>query len=180
MDNEKEIWKPAKGYEDCYEISNLGNVKSIPRMVKNGRGVHLSKERILKGIRDKDGYLRVRLYNNAGGRIFSVHRLVAEHFIENPQGYKEVNHKNELKTDNRASNLEWCDNAYNIRYGTGIQRCSITRSKPVIQMDKNGNKIAVFYGIREASRQTGCAAECIRKCCHNVGHTAGGYKWKFR
>ena len=106
---EKEIWKDFEDYEGKYQISNRGNVKSL-----NYR--HTGKERILKPQKTGRGYLFVYLYKDGKAKKYLVHRLVAEVFLDNPEGYTEVNHKDENKTNNNADNLEWCSRSYNCSY----------------------------------------------------------------
>lgn len=116
-----EIWKPIKDYEGLYQVSNLGRVKSLERIDSLG---HKRKEKIFKPRKDKYGYLRVSLWKDGKGKMVSIHRLVAIHFIPNPDNLPEVNHKDENKENNTLSNLEWCDRKYNNNYGTRIQRFS--------------------------------------------------------
>ena len=109
-----EEWKDVKGYEGKYKISNLGRLKSYAQN-KDGR--------IIDGYVDKKGYKNVRMYDEPqNGKWYKMHRLVASTFIENPNSYPQVNHKDENKTNNRVDNLEWCDNLYNERYGTKGKR----------------------------------------------------------
>lgn len=116
----EEIWRPISGH-DGYEVSSLGNVRSIEREItlvyKSGKvSTRHYKGKILTPQYDGLGhYLHVQLGKNT---IKNVHRLVAEAFVENPMGYTEVNHKDEDKTNNRADNLEWCDRSYNNQYGS--------------------------------------------------------------
>lgn len=105
-------WRPVNGYEGLYEISDFGNVKSI------------RKKKILHSHIDRYGYKRVILCKKNGQKNFLVHRLVATAFIENKNSLPQVNHKNENKKDNRASNLEWCSAEYNSNYGTRNKRIS--------------------------------------------------------
>jgi len=100
----KEVWKEIEGFNGDYFISNLGNIKSF----KKGDGVIL-KKRVHSG-----GYLRSNL--SLDGKIYDKynHRLVAKHFIKNPNNFKEVNHMDGDKTNNIVTNLEWCSNRYNI------------------------------------------------------------------
>lgn len=103
---ENERWKPIFGYEK-YEVSSLGRVRSK----------HSGVEKILRPVKHNCGYLQVNLCRNGKVKLFLVHRLVAGAFIPNDDETKTIiNHRNEIKTDNRASNLEWCDYSYNIRY----------------------------------------------------------------
>lgn len=110
-----EIWIDIKNFEGIYQISNMGNVKSLSR--KNA-----TKERILKPSPDTGGYLIVRLYLNKKGKSYKIHRLVAAAFVANPENKKEVNHigkdKNGRidKTDNRAVSIEWATPAENYNH----------------------------------------------------------------
>ncbi len=122
-----EIWKTIPGYE-AYEVSNHGRVKS-----------HYSKrDRILKPMTNAgkyNGYLCVSLFDSKGRmRKVKVHRLVAEAFIPNPNGYAFINHKDEDKTNNNVGNLEWCTKLYNNTYGTARQRSVETRRKNLLAM----------------------------------------------
>ena len=110
-----EIWKDIQGYERLYQVSNLGRVKALPRTDSNNRH---RKERIMKQFRDKDGYYILGLTKNHKHKTVRVHRLVANAFVQNPLNLPQVNHINEIKTDNRAENLEWCTDAYNLTYGS--------------------------------------------------------------
>jgi hypothetical protein len=96
---EKEIWKSVKGYEDIYEVSNFGNIKSLGKSKEK-------KEKIFKGTFRK-GYLCATLRKNNIAKIYLVHRLVAIAFIKNTDNKKQVNHKNGIKSDNNVDNLEW-------------------------------------------------------------------------
>lgn len=109
----KEEWKDISGYEGRYQISNMGRVKSLPRIIKNGIGECHKKGRILKPQKAVKGYIRVTLCNEEYCKPFKIHRLVAEHFIPNPENKPQVNHINGDKTDNRVDNLEWCTNGEN-------------------------------------------------------------------
>ena len=172
----KEEWKDIEGYEGYYQVSNMGNVKSL-----NYR--HTSKERILKPQKNNDGYLNVQLYQDGKGKIYKVHRLVATAFCENQMGYTEVNHINEDKSDNRAENIEWCSRSYNINYGTHNKRSAEKRrndprmSKPVIGINKVSGLILEFPSTREAERMTGINHNNIIKCCQGKANSAGGHIW---
>ena len=101
----KEIWKDCKGYEGKYQVSNLGRVWSI------------GSQKYLKGSTDKDGYMCVYLTaKNGKTKIEKIHRLVALVFLDNPNNYPQVNHKDENKQNNCVDNLEWCDTKYNTTY----------------------------------------------------------------
>lgn len=98
-------FKDIQGYENRYQINRLGKVKSV-----------IFGEKLLKGRVDKDGYLRVILYHKGGYKNFLVHRLVAQHFIENANDKCQVNHINGIKLDNRIENLEWVTSKENIAH----------------------------------------------------------------
>lgn len=183
-----EVWKPIMGYEGLYEVSNLGRVKSLDRLIKTGRGgLQFREGTILKSKLDKYGYPNLGLYKNGVGKFFTIHRLVAMHFISNPDNLPQVNHKDEDKTNNCVENLEWCDAKYNNNYGTRNERNSNVqindkkKSKPVIQLTLNNEIIGLYFSIKEATRQTGVGSNEISKCCHHKSHykSAGGYKWVF-
>ena len=176
-----EKWRVIRGYPN-YEISNLGRVKSLNYN-------HTGKPKLLKIHQSKrTGYLCVVLWNEKKYKVKLVHRLVAENFIPNPQGFKTVNHKDECKTNNAVSNLEWCTLYYNNHYGTKAERCSqhlidnplIT--KPVYQLDKQGNIINEFISTVRAAEYIGCTPAEISRVClgHKYRKTTHGYCWKFK
>jgi hypothetical protein len=115
-----EIWRPVKGYEGLYEVSNLGRVKSVSRVIRGGRYNcdRLFKERILKQAACKGNgfYHRVQLNKDSNGRMFAVHRLVAEAFIPNPENKPEVNHVDANRFNNTVENLEWVTQEENIEH----------------------------------------------------------------
>jgi hypothetical protein len=110
-------WKDIKGYEGHYQVSNTGEVRSI-------KG---TSQVILKGDHQRNGYKRVYLWLNGSKKNFCVHRLVAEAFIPNPLNLTDVNHIDEDKDNNSASNLEWCSHSYNMNYGSVRRKISEAR-----------------------------------------------------
>ena len=126
MEN-NEIWKPIKGYEGNYEVSNIGNVRSIDRIVKysNGREYHKKGQRLIPTDNGK-GYLIVGLKN----KNHYVHRLVADTFIEHPNGKDFVNHIDYNRKNNTVENLEWCTVSENIKHsGSHISKAKRLRNK---------------------------------------------------
>ncbi|MDF2649560.1 MAG: hypothetical protein K0Q73_5365 [Paenibacillus sp.] len=110
----KEIWEPINGYEGLYLISNKGKVKSLERTVVYSNGqTNRHKSILLKPEVTKRGYLRVTLSKNGMTSRYLLHRLVASHFVENTFNKPEVNHKDHIKNNNEASNLEWMTHAEN-------------------------------------------------------------------
>lgn len=126
----KEVWKDIEGYENKYQISNLGRVKSLSRKISNGKSFYLSKEKILKSSIGTTGYYFVNL-NYVSKKI---HRLVAKTFIPTIEGKNYVNHIDGNKLNNKSDNLEWCTNQENIihAYETGLNK-RITISEKELQ-----------------------------------------------
>lgn len=121
-----EIWKPVVGYEGLYEVSNLGHVDQCARIVPQKGGTNRIERVRVKTHVDFYGYERVSLTKDKIQKIIQVHRVVANSFIENSTSYPMINHKDEDKLNNTAENLEWCNNRYNVNYGTAIRRRKIT------------------------------------------------------
>lgn len=112
-----EIWKDIQGYEGFYQISNLGNVKSLERVVDKGNGIlQHRKERIMNKRESVDGYYIAKLNVNKKSTSIAIHILVARHFIDNPNNYPEVNHKDCNRKNNQVDNLEWCTHQQNVEH----------------------------------------------------------------
>ena len=176
----KEEWRDIAGYEGLYQVSNFGRVKSL------NYNHTIGKERILKPSITKRGYLMVVLFKNKKGKTFLIHRLVAQAFIPNPNNYPCVNHKSEIKTQNNVENLEWCDNKYNLNYGTRVERIfkKTTNgkcSKPVLQIDPTTDEvIAEFPSIHQVQRELGYKIAHISACCKGRRKTCGNFKCQFK
>lgn len=112
-----EIWKDIKGYEGKYQVSNLGNVKSSWMWTGDK---YIKREKILRNILYKNGYLYVSLSKDGKVKRFKVNRLVAEAFIDNPYNLPITNHKDGDKTNNCVSNLEWCTHSENLSHAYKI------------------------------------------------------------
>ena len=181
----KEYWKPIKGYEDLYMVSNWGRVKSFDRWVKSKNGsIRICRGRILKPYTNKDGYLYVVLSKNNKQKTFKVHRLVAEAFLPNPYNLLQVNHRDENKLNNNVDNLEWCTNEYNINYGTRTERMSKSkingkRSKIVIQYNLDGTFVREWPSAMECDRN-GYDQGNVSACCRGKLKTYKGYIWKYK
>ena len=177
----EEEWRDIAGYEGCYQVSNLGRVKSLERTFidKRKHKQHI-KERILKPQPCRDGYLQVFLCNSSDKKKnFSVHRLVCGAFLENPENKPCVNHIDEDKTNNTASNLEWCTYKENSNHGTRNARMAKTKNKPVGQYTTNGKLLKIWQSLMEVQRQLGFAPSNICKVARGKNKTAYGYVWKY-
>lgn len=185
----EEIWKDIKDYEGLYQVSNLGRVKSLRKNI------------VLKSFISNRGYLRVVLQKDCEIKNYSVHRLVAEAFIPNPLNLPEVNHKDEVKTNNfvgtpendyKDGNLEWCDHIYNNRYGIaniirsqktsdrlrGVYNTKISTS--ILQYTLDGEFVREWSSMQEIKRQLGFAPGNICRCCKGKYKSAYGFIWKYK
>ena len=129
----KVIWKDIPNYNGLYQISNNAQVK---RLKSYDKRKHLRNERILKQHPNSDGYMVVGLHKDGIETKFLVHRLVAQVFLNNPNNYKEVNHKDENPKNNCISNLEWCNHRYNTNYGTCQTRRLENFKKTILERRK--------------------------------------------
>lgn len=159
------------GYEKQYAVTEDGQVWSHKR------------NKFLTPLPDKDGYLRVHLCNEGKIKTFFIHRLVALTYIPNPEGKPTVNHKDEIKTNNHVSNLEWATVKENTNYGTRTQRANETKvlrncvnaRKPVycVELDKT------FPSSNAAAKELDLDQGTISKCCNGKRKSTGGYHWRF-
>lgn len=116
-----EEWKKVEGYEDLYEVSSLGQVRSFYNNFSKLRHEPKILKQVLIGHKPDNLYYAVNLYKDKQMKQHSVHRLVAKCFIENKNSLPLVNHRNEIKLDNRKNNLEWCSSQYNQEYSLSKQ-----------------------------------------------------------
>lgn len=169
-----EEWRDIKGYENEYRVSNMGRVMSLLG----------KKPRILKPSKNKRGYLKVQLHCNNDKR---VHRLVAEAFIDNPNNYREVNHKDENPCNNRVDNLEWCTHKYNLNYGTCQQRARDKQKETFPQLNRKDlslpviclNTLTIYPSIQEASRHFGIRTSLICRVCKGKQNHTNGLKFMY-
>lgn len=176
---DKEIWKDIVGYEGLYQVSNFGRIKSLKFACNIGG-------KILKP-RLRGRYFVIALYKNNQRKDYSIHRIVAKHFVKNKENKLYVNHKDENSLNNKANNLMWCTHKENMNWGTRNKRISAGNSnnpkkcKKVIQLDLNGNFIKEWNSIKEMSKTLKINYSHISACCRNEygRKTAGGYKWKY-
>ena len=179
----KEIWKDIKGYEGLYQVSNLGNVRSMDRITRDGRKI--KGKNIKPHTNGNSRYLRAALCNNGKIKYENLHRLVAKAFIPNPQNKPEVNHKDENPSNNFIDNLEWMTSKENSNYGTGHLRATLNTnfdsikektSKPINQYDMNGKFIKRFKSLSDVPFK---GKGNISQCANNKKESSYGYKWKY-
>lgn len=148
--------KDVKGYEGIYGITSCGKVWSYRR------------QKFLEPYITKNGYLLVKLYKNGKCKPFSVHRLVAEAYIPNPDNLPQVDHIDENKTHNYINNLQWI---------TGRDNCRKSFNKPILQFDLNGNFIREWPSATDVGREV---KSHICHCLNGDHKTALGYIWKYK
>lgn len=193
----KEEFRSITGYEGLYEVSNLGNVRSLNYN-------HTGQTRVMKPMKNTWGYLQVGLHKEGKMKMCKVHRLVAQAFIENPYNLPEVNHKDEDKTNNSVcvnldgsinfekSNLEWCDHRQNINHGTRTQRSAEAQrgvkrpyvaealSEEVVQLTLDYVFVNEWASVNECGRN-GFNISCVSMCCNGKyglqGNVYKGYRW---
>lgn len=164
----KELWKDVKGYEGLYQVSNAGRVRAF------------KSQAILKEQVDHRNRKKIMLHDKGKRKNCSVHRLVALAFIENPENYPEINHKDGNTWNNRVENLEWCNHSYNAKhaYHTGLLRTIRGRNekskKPIIRSD--GKRYDCAY---EAASDLGVTVYSIRDILKGRIKTCRGFSFSY-
>lgn len=166
----KEIWKNINGYNGFYKISNYGNVY-------NSKWDRPLKQHINKG----NGYYDVQLYNSCQKKHFTIHRLVALHFVDNPKSLGFVNHKDGNKHNNYFMNLEWVTKSENSKHAGRAGLISVNLRKKVDQYSMDGQFIKTHESISNAARELNLFKTNISSCCLNKPQhsTCGGFVWRF-
>ena len=147
-----EIWKDVKGFEKSNEISSLGRLRTKDRLIKHSKfGTANLKRRYKKFRLNRDGYLRCNIKENGKSKDLTMHRIIAQAFIPNPKNYRNINHINGIKTDNRIENLEWCTSSQNIQHAvkTRLVKTKLTDKEAIEIHDSNlsTRKLAKKYGV---------------------------------
>ncbi len=170
MDNQqlsnKTEWREVKEYAN-YEVNQFGQIR------------HKKRKHILKPRSNNGGYQYVNFKIDGKNTNFAVHRIVANAFIPNPNGYTEVNHKDYDKTNNCVENLEWVSSSQNKIHAFQKKENHSCRGKAVNQFSKEGNFIQTFESVSAAARELNCSISAISNCCLGRTKTARGFRWSF-
>ena len=177
-----EIWRDIPNYEGLYQVSNFGNVRSL-----NWGNRGFTDNLYLKP--HNRGYLQVELHRNGSRKMFTVHRLVAVSFVD---GYRDglmINHKDENKTNNRATNLEWVTSSDNVLHSISHRSNAQHRTRkrfvprtdivPVFQFDLSGDLIKTWDSSISVKEELGFSDWSIKQCCRGNRKSAYGYKWQY-
>ncbi len=169
-----EIWKDIEGFEGLYQVSNMGRVRSLDR--EDMRGHHVKGKALSE--RPNKGYLGVALYRDGNAKGYPVHRLIAKAFLDNPSNLPEVNHKDEDKTNNATSNLEWCTRRYNCNYGTRNDRVGKASGKSIYVVMNSGH-CYFFRSATKAAELLGLNTQAICNCLHGrcKHHRGFSFEW---
>ena len=161
-----ELWKSIEGYEGLYEVSSAGRIRNL----KSGQIMNLNNH--------SKGYLNITLTKDKKPKTFKVHRLVAQAFISNPENKPQVNHIDGNKHNNKVENLEWCTDFENRShaYNSGLRKMKELIKVKMFSLE--GNLIAEFPSISEASRKTGINVGNISRCCNGGCKTVNGFVFR--
>ena len=165
LSNETE-WREVKEYTN-YEVNWFGEIR------------HKKRKHILKPRSNNGGYQYVNFKINGKNTNFAVHRIVANAFIPNPNGYTEVNHKDYDKTNNCVENLEWVSSSLNKHHAFQKKENCSSRGKEVNQYSKEGDFIKTYSSISEAAKEMNCTVGAISNCCLGRSKTSKGFRWSF-
>lgn len=186
----QEIWKDIKNFEGRYQISNLGRVKSLSRIVSTGRNGHRKIQEHILIPHNSNNYQRISIRIYPKKYWLDIHRLVAEAFIPNPNKFTIINHKDNNPSNNRVDNLEWCNQSYNIKYAYKYGNAKPTKGcfkkgniphnrRKINQYSKNGEYLNTFNSVKEAGLYVKTVPSNINNCLSGNTKTAKGYIWRY-
>lgn len=169
---EVEEWRDVEGYENLYQVSRKGRVRSS----------HKGYWEVLTSVVNTHGYNQYLFHKNGKKKNMRGNRLVAEAYIPNPDNLPYVNHKDENPANDCVDNLEWCTAKYNVNYGTARQRTSINHSKnrPVCMFDVDGVFIREFYNVNDAAKYIGGNHPCVSRACSGQSITYKNKIWCYK
>lgn len=174
MASKAKAWRPVVGYEGLYEVSNTGEIRSIAR--KGTRGGILTQS-----TSNQKHYAHVLLTKGCKCKTTSVHRIVAQAWLPNPEHKDQVNHIDGNKLNNNVENLEWATAYENIRHAfrTGLKDMSaaIEANKRKVAAITRGKIVAIYDSVQDAERATGASNQNIIKVCQGKRKHAGGFEW---
>jgi hypothetical protein len=179
----QEIWRNIVGFEGKYAVSNLGNIKTLERPCENKR--RNLKEGLLSPRMNRSGYLQVLLYNKGYRKTVTVHKLVADAFIDNSLNKPQINHIDGNKKNNHVNNLEWTTAKENTSHAHLLGLCSLrigknnSASKYVEQLALSGSLIKIWESMREAGKALKVSQSSICQCCKGKVLSVGGFKWRY-
>lgn len=171
----EEIWKDVKGFEGIYQVSNLGNIKTLQRNIyrKGTDRLHyIQPEKILNPPLLPIGYKYMSMHNGGQKKVKSIHSLVAEAFIPNPENKRTINHKDGNKLNNRVDNLEWATDKENLNHAL---ENGLSKRFSLIAYDENS--FFSFKSVREALKY-GYKQTSISEAV-NKGRKYDGMYWKY-
>ena len=177
-----EIWKDIKGYEGLYQVSNWGNVRSLDRYKKTkNNSFSFIHGQLLKQYVTNRGYLNVYLYSNGKNKFFSIHRLVATHFLKNKENKPQVDHIDYNKFNNHVDNLRWCSASENMRneitYTKNIKEHKKAK-KQVNCYSLDGKFLKKFESITSVKKE-GHSAGIVSMCCRGLKNKHHNMLWKY-
>lgn len=182
----EEVWKAIKGYEGLYEVSSYGRVRSLDHLIEQPHPRnpaytlrYIQKGKIKNLRHHQAGYWVVDLYKGNLSETKTVHRMVAEAFIPNPDNLPEVNHIDENKENSRVDNLEWCTRKQNVNHGTGCERMGRKHWTPCIQMTMDGQFVKRWECMQKAADELGLFMTRISACCRGRAKSHGGFRWRY-
>lgn len=192
-EKQEERWLPVVGYENFYEVSDKGRIRSLDRITRNGRGNYLKRGRIMKMVDNGNGYLKVCLKAKDKSEKKYVHRIVAEAFIENPENKHFINHLDNNPQNNVVENLEWCTPLENVLWMAKQGRNKRTdkwlehlhegqrKSYKAVVGENLETGETIFFENLNSVREKGFQPSCVCYCCKGTRGIKQhkGYRWSY-